>query len=156
MRAPTAWAISPPTFASISSKTSNGTASCAANADLIASIKREISPLDAIARIGFSGSPGLGENKRSTASKPEARGVSISLIFASNCDDFRNRRSEFSFQRFKERDSFLENGELLGIEIEILGVAAEIARNLRQLNDRRLMSIRHGRHRRVQLFQLAQ
>ena len=55
------------------SKTSNGIASCAARADLIASIKREISPLEAMACIGLSGSPGLGENKRSTASKPEGR-----------------------------------------------------------------------------------
>jgi hypothetical protein len=46
-------------------------------------------------------------------------------------DNFRNCCSVFSFQRLKERDPLLEAGQLLGIEIEILGVAAEIARNLR-------------------------
>jgi len=48
-----------PTLASISSKTSTGIASCIASEDLIASIKREISPLDATVRNGLSGSPGL-------------------------------------------------------------------------------------------------
>ena len=47
-------------------------ASCAASADLIASIRREISPLEAIARSGFSGSPGLGEKSSSTESNPLA------------------------------------------------------------------------------------
>ena len=58
-------AISPPTLASISSKTSSGIASWIASADLIASITREISPLEATARNGLSGSPGLGEKSSS-------------------------------------------------------------------------------------------
>src|SRR5205814_2048313 len=117
MRAPTAWAISPPTFASISSKTSNGTASCAASADLIASINREISPLEAIARTGFSVAP---LDFSHSLGRPLAK-----------IDNFRNCGSVFSFQRLKERDPLLEGGQLLGIEIELLGIAAEIARNLR-------------------------
>ncbi len=73
--APTAFAISPPTFASISSKTSSGIASCAASDDLIASISREISPLEAIVRNGFNGSPGFGEKSSSIASKPVGAGL---------------------------------------------------------------------------------
>ena len=37
---------------------------------MIASITREISPLEAIVRSGFNGSPGFGEKSNSTASKP--------------------------------------------------------------------------------------
>ena len=55
-------------------------------------MSREISPLEAIARNGFNGSPGFGEKSSSTESKPLARGSSSALSFASN-SDCRNPRS---------------------------------------------------------------
>ena len=61
-------------------------------ADLIASIRREISPLDAMARSGLSGSPGFGEKSSSTESNPFERGSSSAVNFASN-SDWRNPRS---------------------------------------------------------------
>src|SRR5213080_3669042 len=57
-----------------------------ASADLIASIRREISPLDAMARSDLSGSPGLGEKSNSTESNPFGRGSSSGMSFASNSD----------------------------------------------------------------------
>src|SRR5207248_3379866 len=46
-------------------------------------------------------------------------------------DDFRNRRSVFSFQRFKERNPLLESGQLFGVESKVLGIATEVPRNFR-------------------------
>ena len=86
------------TFASISSKMRSGIESCAASADLIASINLEISPLEAMDRSGFKGSPGLGEKSSSTASNPLERGSFNETTFASNSDcrkprSFRLRRT---------------------------------------------------------------
>ena len=67
---PTAVAISPPTLASISSKSRTGTASWSASTALTASITREISPLEAMSRSGLAGSPGFGMNRKSTVSAP--------------------------------------------------------------------------------------
>ncbi len=72
---PTALAISPPTFASISSNTMSGVASWLARELLTASMTREISPLDAICLSGFSGSPGLGPNWNSIVSAPVEVGL---------------------------------------------------------------------------------
>ena len=74
-------------------------ASCAASDDLIASISREISPLEAIERSGFKGSPGFGEKSSSTESNPVARASSRGVSFASNsdCRKPRSRRLERMF-----------------------------------------------------------
>jgi hypothetical protein len=49
-------------------------------------MRREISPLDAMARNGFNGSPGFGEKSNSTESNPVGRGSSSAASFASNSD----------------------------------------------------------------------
>src|SRR5580704_17316073 len=59
---PTMLAVSPPTLASTSSKTSTGISSSAARTVLSASITRAISPDEAMARNDLAGSPGLGAN----------------------------------------------------------------------------------------------
>ena len=61
-------------------------ASCSARADLIASITREISPLEATVRNGLSGSPGFGEKSSSSESVPLRRGSSLGESRASNSD----------------------------------------------------------------------
>ena len=90
--APTLAPISPPTLASISSKISTGTLSCAAREVFKASMTREISPLDAIARSGRSGSPGFGAKRKSTCSMPRGDASSRSSKMMEN-PAFANPRS---------------------------------------------------------------
>ena len=67
---PTTWAVRPPIPESISSKTCTGTGSLACRLLFSASMKRQVSPPDAIWASGLGGSPGLVAARNSTVSTP--------------------------------------------------------------------------------------
>ena len=85
MRSPTTFPISPPTFASTSSKTSTGTESRSASTALSASMTRASSPLEAIRLSGIGASPTLGEKRNSQPQSPVGPRPGCWVIETWNC-----------------------------------------------------------------------